>query len=107
MIGKVLAAVVGLMASVGLAFAAARGFDDETACAATAFKQYLTSSEKFKHNKKVSDQIEQRRLHEKFCLRFAECVVRGKKSREDSEFSNQFADCLKEEAVELYKLFQE
>jgi hypothetical protein len=102
----VIGSVVLLTVCVESVFAG-ESFDDQTACAAIAFKEYLTSNQKFKHDKSLSDQIEQRRLQEQFCLRFAQCVVRDSNTKDDTEIANRFADCLQEEAVELYKLYKD
>ena len=102
----VIGSVVLLTVCIESVFAG-ESFDDQTACAAIAFKEYLTSNQKFKHDKSLSDQIEQRRLQEQFCLRFAQCVVRDLNTKDDTEIANRFADCLQQEAVELYKLYKD
>lgn len=81
--------------------------DIEVACAATAFKEYLAANEIFKNSKGVEDQIQQRRLQERFCLRFVQCIGHDQGTDADGAPASHFSDCLKEEAIELYKLYRD
>jgi len=81
--------------------------NSQVACAATAFKDYLTETQVFRNRHGVEDQIAQRRLQERFCLRFAQCVTRVQGQKAGPPSPSVFADCLREEAIELYRLYRD
>jgi hypothetical protein len=86
--------------------ALAEDADSQAACAAMAFKRYLAANQAFNNNR-VQDQIAQRRLQEQFCLRFVQCIAHDQGQDADVAAASHFAGCLKEEAIELYKLYQD
>jgi hypothetical protein len=96
-----------VLQSVWLGSALAGSANNEAACAATAFKHYLSANEALKDKQRVEDQIAQRRLQEQFCLRFVQCIAQDKGATADAEPASRFADCLREEAIELYKLYKD
>lgn len=87
--------------------ALADGTDDQAACAATAFRNYLEENQVFKDHHGMDDQIAQRRLQERFCSRLAQCMAIHKGQSADAAKASDFADCLKEEAIELYRLYKD
>lgn len=95
------------ISQIWISGAFAEGADTQVACAATAFKNYLTANQAFKSHRSVEDQIAQRRLQEQFCLRFVRCIALDKGQAAEVASGSDFADCLKEEATELYKLYKD
>lgn len=55
----------------------------------------------------MADQITQRRLQENFCSRIVECIAANKGESTEATQASDFADCLKDEAIELYRLYKD
>jgi hypothetical protein len=102
----IVAAIAAQLVSIGPALSVERS-DAQSACAATAFKDYLTENQALNGGRSISVQIEQRRLQERFCARFVQCVVHERSREAGPVLAARFSDCLKEEAVELYKLYKD
>lgn len=99
--------LVALGSSIWMGLALAEDSNSQTACAATAFRDYLAANQAFRERHGVNDQIAQRRLQEQFCLRFVQCVALDQGRSADPEPGAGFANCLKEEAIELYRLYKD